>query len=188
MNNTTALPQQTYTDNTMTIQIKLGLTTRIIGSAMFGIFAIFFGYYLVIGLIEYIRLATLEEWLHNTLGFLFNFALVLLFAVPAWLILAGRNWVTIDKQEGLITTVRDWRLFQQTTQYDLADAKAILVITEINSHKDRSATISYKVELLVNNNKGVLLAIPDNEEMAEIKASDIATYTNLPIEYRTVRS
>lgn len=188
MNDTMSLLQQSSPNQTMTLQIKLGLSARIIGSAMFGIFALFFGYYLIIGLIEYIRFATFEEWLHNGLGFLLNLTLVLVFALPAWLILLGRNWVTIDKDEGLITAVRDWRLFQQTTQYNLDGAETILVITEISSHKDRSATISYRIELLLQKNKGILLDIPDNEETAELNASHLAIYLNLPIEHRTVRS
>ena len=134
------------------------LQSRLIIGSMLGFLASFFLYYLASGLIEYVRHATLAEWVSALPGLLVVLVLFLLFGVPAWIAVVGRTWVVVDLQSGRVLEVRDLRVHRRTTsvpidsvlgvsvarqrrgfriQIDLADRKPITVGFEPSAREAR---------------------------------------------------
>ncbi|MHB8810896.1 MAG: hypothetical protein ACYC9M_12920 [Desulfobulbaceae bacterium] len=103
---------------------------RIIALVFLAPFAVFFGYYLVASLAEYIRTANLNEWLRAIPGLLVVLALFLSFGIPSWWLLLGRTSLIFDRGNGRILQVFDFRIYRRARAYRMDDV--ILVDSAIS--------------------------------------------------------
>ena len=95
----------------------------------------FFLYYLVTGLVEYIRTATLDVWVSALPGLVVVLALFLLFAVPAWIAVAGRTRVVVDLQSGRVLDVRDLRVYRRATSVPIDSVLGVSVSRQRRSFR-----------------------------------------------------
>ena len=111
------------------------LQSRLIIGSMLGFLASFFLYYLVTGLVEYIRTATLDVWVSALPGLVVVLALFLLFAVPAWIAVAGRTRVVVDLQSGRVLDVRDLRVYRRATSVPIDSVLGVSVSRQRRSFR-----------------------------------------------------
>jgi hypothetical protein len=103
---------------------------RIIALVFLAPFAVFFGYYLVASLAEYIPAANPHEWLRALPGLLVVLALFLSFGIPSWWLILGRTRLIFDRGHGRILQVFDFRIYRRTKAYPVDDV--VLVDSKIS--------------------------------------------------------
>lgn len=144
---------------------RIPLQSRLIIGSMLGFLASFFLYYLVTGLIEYIRDATLALWLSALPGLVVVLALFLLFAVPAWIAVAGRTRVVVDLQSGRILDVRDLRVHRRTTTVPIDSVLGVSV-----SRQRRS----FRIQIDLSGRKPITVGYEPNAREARDVAERLA--------------
>jgi len=160
---------------------RLPIGPRIGIGSMLSIPAIFFGYYLFVGLIEYIRVASLSEWLTALPGYLLIIALFLLFAIPCWMVFLGRHLVILDLPRGKILRVFDLRLLRWTKSCPIEQVKHVSVIRlkVRTKHHHSGSRKSCKVHLCFNRGKPILISHGDRPDHAQMVAEQVASHLGI---------
>lgn len=157
------------------------LQARLIIGAMLSFFAVFFGYYLFSGLIEYLRVATAREWLDALPGFLVILALFLLFAVPAWIALVGRSKLVVDPSSGSIAEVFDLWIYRRAKRYHIDEVKTVRISRKTFRTKGHSSQAN-AVEIVLRNDTVITVTYEDQIEDARAVATQMAnTFSGLQV-------
>ena len=114
-------------------------------------------------------------------AFFVTLALTFVFALPACLLLLGRRSVIVDEQQGRVTAVRNWHLFQRTAHYQLKDVTTITVTECVKSDNSRTI-IRYPIHLLLHDATTVHLQTADTLEAAYQLAQPLANRWHIPLE------
>jgi hypothetical protein len=149
------------------------MSARLIGGVMLGFFALFFLYYLVTGLAEYVRVATPGEWLSALPGFLVVLALFLLFGLPTWYILAGRTRVVIDFRHRCIRQVQDLRFYRRTKRFSIdqvLEVRSVPMTIGVSGHRSRT----HRIQIDLAGHKPVTVGYEDDAENARGVATSLA--------------
>lgn len=145
---------------------------------MLGIFPLFFLYFLVTGLSEYIRVATFEEWLTALPGFLIILALFLLSGVPTWYILAGRTRVVLDLPHGRIKVVHDLRFYKRTRSFSIDQVKRVTV-TPKRRGRPAITPYTYRIDLHLSDQKRIYIGSEDIVENARKVAGSLQKFLQM---------
>jgi hypothetical protein len=131
---------------------------------------VFFGYYLVTALIDYIRVATPAEWLRALPGLLIVFAIFLAFAIPTYAVLFGRNKVIVDRYRGRIVEAFDLPFLHRPKRHAMGDTMAVTIRAKTFRTKGHSS-LSNAVQILLGGGEAVTVgyedAIEDAKRLAE---------------------
>jgi len=149
------------------------LQSRLIVAAMLGFVPLFFLYYLVTGLVEYVRHATPAEWLSGLPRFLVILALFLLSAAPVWIVVVGRTSVVVDFQGGLIKAVRDLRIYRRTTSVPINSILGVLV-----SQQRRN----FRIQIDLSDRKPITVGYEESAWEAEEVAARLAGYLSTKVQ------
>lgn len=152
--------------------------SRLIGGAMLGIFALFFLYHLISGLLEYIRGATAAEWLAALPGFLLILALFLLFGIPTWYILAGRTRIVLDLPRSRILVVHDLRFYKRMKSFPADRAKKVTV-RSIMKRNAVDTSYTYRIELHLIDHPPISIGSEGNKEDALKVAASLERFLKL---------
>ena len=114
---------------------QIQLQPRLIVAAVLAFVPLFFLYYLVTGLVEYVRHAAPAEWLSGLPGFLVILALFLLSAAPVWIVVVGRTCVVVDSRGGLIKAVRDLGIHRRTSSVPISSVLGVSVLRQRRNHR-----------------------------------------------------
>jgi len=152
----------------------LPIELRLILGAFLFFFASFFGYHLFSILIEYMRLASLGEWLAALPGILIVMALFLLFAVPCWAVCVGRHKVILDLPRGRILKVFDLRLYRRTKSYPIDQVQHVIVVrSKVRQNRYISKT-NCQVQLRLHRGKPIVVSHGDRPDHARTIAQQVA--------------
>ena len=157
----------------------LPIGARLFLGAMLSFFAIFFGYHLFWGLIEYIRVASLGEWQTALPGILIVMALFLLFAVPCWAVCLGRHQVILDLPRGRILKVFDLRLYRRTRSYPIDQVQHVSVVRLKARQTRHSSTTNCQVHLRLDRGKPILVSRGDRPDHARMVAEQVAGHLGI---------
>jgi len=149
------------------------LQSRLIVAAMLGFVPLFFLYYLVTGLVEYVRHATPAEWLSGLPGFLVILALFLLSAAPVWIVVVGRTSVVVDSQGGLIRSVRDLRIHRRTTSVPITSVLGVSV-----SRQRRN----FRIQIDLSDRKPITVGYEESAWEAEEVAARLAGHLSTKVQ------
>jgi len=131
---------------------------------------VFFGYYLLSGLLEYIRVATASEWFSAIPGFLVLLVIFLVSAVPTYAVLFGRSKVLVDLSQGRVVEMFDIGFYRRAKIYALDQIKAVTIRKKVFRTKGHSS-ISNAVQILLLNDEVVTVgyekALEDAKNLAE---------------------
>lgn len=163
-------------------QIPVEMQARFIIGVMLSFFALFFGYYLITGLIEYVRVASASEWLAATPGFLVVLVIFLAFAVPTYAILIGQSKVIVNRDTGRIIDMFDLRIYQQKKVYCIDQVKSVSIGEKTFRTKGHSSH-SYAVQILMDDQKRVTAGY--EKDIAE--ARKLAEYVSNSLGYSTAK-
>jgi hypothetical protein len=142
------------------IDHRMPMRPRLVTGSMLGLFAAFFLYYLVTGLIEYIRVATLAEWVSAIPGLLVVLALFLLFGVPTWIVLVGRSRVVVDLRQGYILKVDDLLFYQRTRTFPIDQVHDVRVKSK-TLRISRHSSQTYEIQLHLTGHKPITIGCED---------------------------
>lgn len=152
-------------------EVYVPYAARLLIGGMLSIFAIFFGYYLVTGLVEYIRVATASEWLTALPGFLVVLLLFLVFAVPTWYLLTVRQFVVIDPSAGFLSEVSDMRIYRRLKRYPLSQIRKVTISHKRLRTRGHSSH-TYAVAVVLKDDKQITAGyedqIDDAKELARL--------------------
>lgn len=149
------------------------LQSRLIVAAMLGFVPLFVLYYLVTGLVEYVRNATPAEWLSGLPGFLVILALFLLSAAPVWIVVVGRTSVVVDFQGGLIKAVRDLRIHRRTTSVPISSVLGVSV-----SRQRRN----FRIQIDLSDRNPITVGYEESAWEAEEVAARLAGYLSTKVQ------
>jgi hypothetical protein len=152
------------------VEHHMPVRSRLIVGPILGLPAAFFLYYLVIGLVAYVRSATPSEWLSAMPGLLVVLGLFLVCAVPAWIALAGRRWTILDFERGQVFSVRDLRFYRRIKTTPLNRVRDVYVAEKFTRTHDRKSEKVFEVQLLVANGKPIRVG----NEASGADAADLA--------------
>lgn len=145
---------------------------RIIALVFLAPFAVFFGYYLASSLAEYIRAANPNEWLRALPGLLIVLALFLSFGIPSWWLLLGRTRLILDRANGRLLQVFDFRIYRRARAYRVDDVILVDSMISRSGYKASSPGPEiYAVKVHFREGKPITVA---HEERAG-DARDVAT-------------
>lgn len=148
------------------------LQARLIIGGILSIFAVFFGYYLGSGLIEYVRVATATEWLHALPGLIIVLLLFLVFAVPAWAALIGRSRFVVEPFRGSIAEVLDFRFYRRVKRYAVDQVKTVRVRRKTIRTRGHSSQTN-AVEIVLRNDKVITVTYEDRGDNAKEVAAQV---------------
>lgn len=144
---------------------------RIIALVFLAPFAVFFGYYLVASLAEYIPAASPNEWLRALPGLLVVLALFLSFGIPSWWLLLGRTRLIFDRGSGRILQVFDFRIYRRVRAYREDDV--ILVDSMISRSGNKASSPGSEIYAVkVHFREGKRITVAHEERAAD--ARDVA--------------
>lgn len=150
-------------------------TRFLLGGMLFPL-AVFFGYHLFSALFEYIRVATLGEWLTALPGIVIVAALFLLFAVPCWAVCAGCHLVIIDRSGGIIVKALDLRFYRRIKTYPLDQVQHVSVVRHNVRQKHRISYTTCRVLIRFNHGKPIPVSHGDRPDHARMIAEQVAGY------------
>lgn len=158
---------------------RLPIGARLFFGTILSFFVIFFGYHLFSGLIEYIRMASLGQWLTALPGFLIVMALFLLFAIPCWAVCLGRHQVILDLPHSRILKVFDLRLYRRTKSYPIDQIQHVSVV-RLKVQKSRySSTTNCQVHLRLDRGKPIVVSHGDRPDHARMIAEQVAGHLGI---------
>lgn len=152
------------------IAIRFGL-----GAMLFPL-AVFFGYHLFSALFEYIRVASLGEWLTALPGMVLVAALFLLFAVPCWAVCAGSHLVIVDRSGGIIVKALDLRFYRRIRTYPVDQVQHVSVVRHRVRQKNRASATTCRVLIRLNHGKPIPVSHGDRPDHARMVAEQVAGY------------
>lgn len=152
-------------------EIYVPYSARLLIGGMLSIFAIFFGYYLVTGLVEYVHVAAASEWLRALPGFFVVLCLFLLFAVPTWYLLTVRQLVVIDPSAGSLSEVSDVRIYHRRKRYPFSQVRTVKISHKRLRTRGHSSH-TYAVAVVLKDDKQITAGyeeqIDDAKELARL--------------------
>jgi uncharacterized protein YxeA len=165
--------------NQFAIEMHPPLGARLLAGVVLSAFAAFFFYYLLTGFYEYIRYATVKEWIGAIPGFIINLLLVLIFAIPAAVMFFKKVRVEVDQDSGKIHEVSDYRIFRRNKDYMLSELYAVQIRYYLESGS--KTRYPYHVQLVFKNEKIVTACSETNEEDACRLSEKLAEALHVPI-------
>ena len=146
---------------------QIPLQPRLIVAALLVFGPLFFLYYLITGLVEYVHHAAPAEWLSGLPGFLIVLALFLMSAAPVWIVVFGRTWVVVDSRGGLIMAVRDLRIHRRTSSVPFSNVLGVSVLRQRRN---------YRIQIDLDGHKPITVGYEESPWEAEVVASRLAGY------------
>ena len=137
------------------IEHPVTMGPRILVGFLLGWWPLFFLYHLVTGLIEYIRNATLEEWISGIPGFLVILVLFLLPGVAIWYVFFGRYRVVVDLTQGRILAVYDLRFYKRTKIFPIDQ------VQDVRVKRKTGKRATYMIQLHLAGHKPIHISYED---------------------------
>lgn len=137
------------------IEYPVTWAPRLLIGLLLGWLPAFFLYHLVTGLIEYVRVATLEEWIAAIPGFLVILVLFLLPGVAIWYVFFGRRRVIVDLPQGRILVVHDLRFYKRTKIFPIDQVQEVRVERKIGKSE------AYVIQLQLTGRKPIAVSHED---------------------------
>jgi hypothetical protein len=138
----------------LTVERRLPLVTRVMGGAAFSIVAARVAYFFRDSL-AFARQASLSELKQHAPGLLLVAFLILIFAVPAWLIVFRRAGLVVDADGGTIQDYRHYGLFRRQRSIPVDQVERIRLWREVFPSRSGSAQF-YEAALVLKNKREVL--------------------------------
>lgn len=112
----------------MVIAGSSGVGGIVFGAPMLG-FGLYFLYkYLVLGIIEYVKVGDIAGLFSGIFGWLVVILIGSIFAVPGWLLVFMRRRVVVDTVSGKVEDMKDFLLFKRGKVHRLADFGSVQVV------------------------------------------------------------
>lgn len=167
------------TDGAGTIRIVLGGggAARLFG-VPFLLAGLWFGYYLILGLIGF---ATGESGLEMIPGTILVIIMTAAFFLPGWALLFSRAVIEIDRARGTVSVVRDLRFYRHRHERKLAEFSAIdvdLLSTAPNKRNSRA----FEVNLAAHARANQVIGLFDDADEALRHGQQLSGLLGLPLQ------
>ena len=108
-----------------------------------------------------------------------------MFLLPGWMLTLSSGRVEIDRTGGTVTSVRDYRLYQQRERRSLQEFSAIAVdVLTTAANPRRRARPTFQVELVDGARGNVLVGLADDGDSAMAMGRRLGALTGLPVDDR----
>jgi len=138
---------------------------------------LWFGYYLVLGLLDFVTGTAGVEMIPGTILLI---VMTAAFFLPGWMLVASRAVVEIDRASGTVVVVRDLRFYQHRHERQLSEFSAIevdLLSTAPNSRTSRA----FQVELAAASRRNQVVGLFDVGEAAVKHGERLSLLIGLPL-------
>ena len=107
------------------------------------------------------------------------------FLIPGWLLVFSSARVEIDRAARSVTSIRDFRIYQQRTVRPLTEFTRLEVDhLSVSSSRQSKGKASYQVELAGDHRKNVVVGLFDDDEEAVTFAREVGGVLDLPVDDR----
>jgi hypothetical protein len=153
-----------------------GGTARLFGLP-FLLAGLWFGYYLVLAAIGFVRGESGVEFVPGTILLI---VMTAAFFLPGWMLVASRAVVEIDREHDEVNVVRDLRFYQHRHERRLSEFSEIDVDLLSTAPNDRTSR-AFQVELAAESRKNQVVGLFDDGEEALEHGEQLSGLTGLPV-------
>ena len=166
------------TDGAGTIRIVLsgGGAAQLFG-VPFLLAGLWFGYYLILGLMSFV---TGDSGLEMVPGTILLIIMTAAFFLPGWALLFSRAVVEIDRARGIVSVVRDLRFYRHRHERKLAEFSAVEVDL-LSTAPNKRNTRAFEVNLAAESRGNQVIGLFDDADEALRHGQQLSGVLGLPL-------